>query len=173
MSAIVAFLGRLMLAALFVLSGIPKIMDPSGTAQMLASKSLPASLAMPTGIFEVVAGLLLALGIMSRLVSLLLAGFTLLTVFFFHNDFGDPMQAAQALKNVAIAGGLLVVFAYGHMRWSYDHMRATRRGEVVAADATARAHDAELRAARAEGRAEAAGVPLTDVDERPAKRRWF
>lgn len=171
MSAIIAFLGRLMLAALFVLSGIPKIMDPTGTAQMLAAKSLPASLSMPTGIFEVVAGLLLALGIMTRLVSLLLAGFTLLTVFFFHNQFGDPMQAAQALKNIAIAGGLLVVFAYGQMRWSYDHIRATRRGEVVAADATARAHEAELRAARAEGAAQAAGVPLADAD-RP-KRRWF
>ena len=172
MSAIAAFLGRLMLALLFVLSGIPKIMDPSSTAQMLASKSLPPALAMPTGIFEVVAGLLLALGIMTRLVSFLLAGFTLLTVFFFHNQFGDPMQAAQALKNIAIAGGLLVVFAYGHMRWSYDHMRAARRGEVATRDAEVRAHEAELRAARAEGRAEAAGVPVTDA-ERPAKRKWF
>ncbi len=164
MSAIAAFLGRLMLAALFVLSGIPKIMDPSGTAQMLTSAHLPGSLAMPTGIFEVVAGLLLAIGVMTRLVSILLAGFTLLTVFFFHNQFGDPMQAAQALKNVAIAGGLLVVFAYGHMRWSYDHMRATRRGEVAAADANERAHDAELRAARAEGRADALGDHPVVVD---------
>ena len=170
MSAIAAFLGRLMLAALFVLSGIPKIIDPSGTAQMLTSANLPGSLAMPTGIFEVVAGILLALGVMSRLVSLLLAGFTLLTVFFFHNQFGDPMQAAQALKNIAIAGGLLVVFAYGHMRWSYDHMRASRRGEIAAHDADVRAHEAELRAARAEGAAHAAGVTVTD--ERP-KRRWF
>ena len=172
MPAIAAFLGRLMLALLFVLSGINKIMDPSSTAQMLAAKSLPASLAMPTGIFEVVAGLFLALGIMTRLASILLAGFTLLTVFFFHNQFGDPMQASQALKNVAIAGGLLLVFAYGQMRWSYDHMRATRRGEVAAHDAEARAREAELRAARAEGRAEAAGVPLANTPARP-KRRWF
>lgn len=173
MSAIAAFLGRLMLALLFVLSGIQKIIDPADTAQMLASKSLPATLAMPTGIFEVVAGLLLALGIMSRLASILLAGFTLLTVFFFHNQFGDPMQAIQALKNIAIAGGLLVVFAYGHMRWSYDHMRATRKGEVVASGAAARAHEAELRAARAEGAAQAAGVPVTGTNARPAKRKWF
>ena len=172
MSAIIAFLGRLMLAALFIMSGLGKIVDPSQAATALQGANLPASLAMPTGVFEVVAGALLALGVMARLVSFVLAVFTLLTVFFFHNQFGDPMQAAQALKNVAIAGGLLVVFAYGQMRWSYDHMRATRRGEVVAADATARAHEAELRAARAEGAAQAAGVPLTDAD-RPAKRRWF
>lgn len=155
MSALAAFIGRLMLAALFVLAGIPKIIDPSGAATMLQSVGLPASLGMPSGIFEVVAGLLLALGFMTRLVSILLAGFTLLTTMFFHNQFGDPLQAAMALKNVAIAGGLLVVFAYGQMRWSYDHMRTTRKGEVAAAKAEARAHEAELAAARAEGRASA------------------
>lgn len=173
MSAIAAFFGRLMLAALFVLAGIPKIIDPSGAAAMLESANLPASLAMPTGVFEVVAGLLLALGFMTRLVSILLAGFVLLTTFFFHNQFGDPMQAAMALKNVAIAGGLLVVFAYGHMRWSYDHMRATRKGEVIASEATRRAHEAELRAARAEGRV--AAVSDLDGDGRPEvrKRRWW
>jgi putative oxidoreductase len=173
MSAIAAFLGRLMLALLFVLAGIPKIIDPSGAAAMLEGANLPPSLAMPTGIFEVVAGLLLALGFMTRLVSILLAGFVLLATFFFHNQLGDPMQAAMALKNVAIAGGLLVVFAYGHMRWSYDHMRATRKGEVVAADATNRLHEAELRAARAEGRAAALGATDVDGDGRPAKRRWW
>lgn len=174
MSAIAASLGRLMLAALFILAGIPKIIDPSGTAQMLEAANLPASLAMPTGWFEVIAGLLLALGFMTRLVSILLAGFTLLTVLFFHNQFGDPLQAAMALKNVAIAGGLLVVFAYGHMRWSYDHMRASRRGEKVAADATNRAHEAELRAARAEGHAAAlAGHDADHVGGARPKRRWF
>lgn len=173
MSAIAAFFGRLMLAALFVLAGIPKIIDPSGAAAMLESANLPASLAMPTGVFEVVAGLLLALGFMTRLVSILLAGFVLLATFFFHNQFGDPMQAAMALKNVAIAGGLLVVFAYGHMRWSYDHMRATRKGEVIASEANRRAHEAELRAARAEGRV--AAVSDLDGDGRPVvrKRRWW
>ena len=161
MSAIAAFLGRLMIAALFILAGIPKIIDPTGAAAMLQSANLPGSLAQPTGIFEVVAGLLLALGFMTRLVSILLAGFTLLTTFFFHNQFGDPLQAAMALKNVAITGGLLVTFAYGHMRWSYDHMRATRKGELATSKAEARAHDAEIRAARAEGRAAAVGdVPV-------------
>ena len=153
MSAIAAFFGRLMLAALFVLAGIPKIIDPSGAAAMLTSAGLPASFALPAGIFEVVAGLLLGLGFMTRLTSIVLAGFTLLTVFFFHNEFGDPLQAAMALKNVAIAGGLLVVFAYGQMRWSYDHMRTARKGELATAKAEARAHEAELAAARAEGRA--------------------
>lgn len=153
MPAIAAFFGRLMLAALFVLAGIPKIIDPSGAAAMLQGANLPATLALPTGVFEVAAGLLLALGFMTRFVSILLAGFTLLATFFFHNQIGDPLQAAMALKNIAIAGGLLVVFAYGQMRWSYDHMRTTRKGEVATRKAEERAHEAELAAARAEGRA--------------------
>ena len=67
-----------------------------------------------------------------------------------------------------------MVFAYGQMRWSYDHMRAARRGEVATADATTRLHEAELRAARAEGRV-AAVSPDLDPDGRPVvrKRRWF
>ena len=57
-----------------------------------------------------------------------------------------------------------MVFAYGQMRWSYDHIRTARKGEVATAEAEARAHEAELRAARAEGRAEAVGAPVVDRD---------
>ncbi len=173
MSAIAAFIGRLMIALLFILAGIPKIIDPSNTAAMLQGANLPSNLAIPTGWFEVIAGILLALGFMTRLVSILLAGFTLLATFFFHNQFGDPLQAAMALKNIAITGGLLVVFAYGHMRWSYDHMRARSKGELVAADATNRMHEAELRAARAEGQAAGVGVAHGDAHPVKPKRRWF
>lgn len=158
MSMIAAVIGRLMLALIFILAGLQKIMDPSGPGEMLAGAGLPSSLAMPTGIFELIAGLLLAVGWMTRLAAILLAGFTLLTVFFFHNEFSDPMQGAMALKNIAIAGGLLMVFAYGHMRGSYDHMRSTRKVE-------SEAREAELRAARAEGKAEALGD--TDGDGKP------
>ena len=173
MSAIAAFLGRLMLALLFVVSGAGKIADPSGTAQMMQSVNLPGNFAMGGGIFEVVAGLLLALGVMTRLVSILLAAFVALTILFYHHDFGTQPGMTAFLLHLALMGGLLVVFAYGHMRWSYDHIRATRRGEIATADANDRAHDAELRAARAEGAAHAVGAPVTDADTRPVKRKWF
>ena len=149
MSMIAAIIGRICLAAIFIISGGQKILAPAGTADMLQSVNLSGALAMPAGIFELVAGLLLAVGLMTRLVAVLLAGFTLLATMFFHNQLADPVQGAMALKNLAIFGGLLMVFAYGQMRGSYDHIRARRKGEVAA-------HDAELRAARAEGRADAA-----------------
>ena len=111
---------------------------------MLDGVGLPANLALPTGIFELVAGFLLAIGLMSRLVAALLFAFVALATVMFHNQITDPMQATQALKNLAIMGGLLMVIAYGQMRWSYDHWRERDRQ-----------HKAELRAARAEAKAEA------------------
>jgi putative oxidoreductase len=144
MSTIAAVIGRIMLAVIFILSGIGKITDPAGTAQFIESETtLPGSLALPTGVFELVLGLMLAIGLMTRIASVLLAGFCLLAAFFFHNAFGDITQLTAALKNLAIAGGLLVVFAYGQMRGSFDHMRERNR-----------ARKAELRAAHAEGKAE-------------------
>jgi putative oxidoreductase len=180
MSVIVAVVGRLLLAVMFVVSGVQKIIDPGPTAQMLTATSLPANFALPTGVFELVAGGLLAIGLMTRLVSLVLAAFVGLTIFFFHNEFADPLQGTLALKNLAIMGGLLMTFAYGQVRGTFDYMRERRKR-----------YDAELRAARAEGRAEGvtaaprtvaagteAGTVVTDVDRdgvpevRP-RRRWF
>jgi putative oxidoreductase len=172
MSAIAAFLGRIFLALLFLYSGAMKLLDPSAAQGMLGSVGLPPQLAIPTGIFEVVAAVCLILGLMTRLASILLAAYVALTILFFNHDFGTFQGMVAALTHLALIGGLLVVFAYGHMRWSYDHMRATRRGEIATADANDRAHDAELRAARAEGAAQAAGVPVTDPEDRP-KRKWF
>lgn len=159
MAMIAAILGRLMLAALFILSGIQKVMAPGGTAEYIESRTtLPGTFALGIGIFEIVAGLLLALGLMTRLVSIILAAFTLATIFFFHNQFTDPAEGVQALKNIAIAGGLLMVFAYGQVRGTFDHYRSQRKVQ-----------DAELRAARAEGKAEgAAERPIeNERDVRP------
>lgn len=171
MSLIAAVIGRLLIALLFLVSGLQKLTDPAPAAQMLQSTNLPGSLAMPAGIFEVAAAALLAVGLMTRLVAILLAGYVALTVFFFHHDFGDPTGLTNALMHLALIGGLLMVLAYGQMRGTYDYMRERKR-----------TYDAELRAARAEGRADGAtAVPrtvTTDVDgdgvpEVRPKRRWF
>lgn len=164
MSAVTAAIGRILLSILFLYSGAMKIMNASAAAGMMEEVGLPGQFALGVGIFEVVAALCLALGLMSRLAAILLAGYVALTILFFHHDFGNFEGMIAALQHLALIGGLLVVFAYGQMRWSYDHMRATRKGEVAAAKADERAHEAELRAARAEGRAEALD---RDGDGRP------
>lgn len=145
MSTIAAVIGRVLIALIFVLSGIQKLIDPAPAAQMLASTNLPEALARPTGAFELIAGLMLAVGMLTRLVALLLAGFCLVTVFFFHNQFTDPVQGTMALKNLAMAGGLFAVFAYGQVKGTFDAVREERKR-----------HKAELKAAHATGEARGA-----------------
>jgi putative oxidoreductase len=136
MSTIAAVIGRVFLSIVFILAGFSKLIDPTPTAQMLAATNLPANFALPAGAFELICGLLLAVGLMTRLVSVLLTGFCLVTIFFFHNQFGDQMQATMALKNLAMAGGLLTVFAYGQVRGTLDAVREERKrqkAEIVQA----------------------------------------
>ncbi len=145
MATLAAIIGRLCIAVLFVLAGAGKLMDPAGTAQYITSTTgLSPTLAVPVGIFEIVAGLLLGLGVMTRLVAVVLAGFVALATLLFHSQVTDPMQAQAALKNLAIFGGLLMVFAYGQVSWRVGTWKER-----------ARRHDAELAAARAEGRVDA------------------
>jgi putative oxidoreductase len=155
-NVIAAIVGRILLAIIFIVSGANKLIDPAATDAMIVAAGLPAGLAIPTGIFELVGGLSIAFGFMTRLFSILLAGFCLVTILFFHRQFTDPMQAAMAMKNLAIAGGFLCLFAHSQMRSSYDAMAAKHEGFVEARAAEERARDAELRAAKAEGRAEGA-----------------
>ena len=168
MSMIAALIGRILLAVIFIVSGIGKIIDPAPAAGMMASVGLPANMALGVGIFELVAGLLLAIGLMTRLVSIVLFAYIALTILFFHNALSDPAQQVNALKNLAMMGGMLMVFAYGQMRWSYDHWRAREK-----------LREADIRLARAEGKAEGATAAAADhttivrdpVVEEPVVRR--
>lgn len=154
MATLAAIIGRLCIAILFIMAGAGKLMEPGNTAQYIASSTtLSPTLAVPAGIFEIVAGLLLALGVMTRLVAVVLAGFVAIVTLLFHSQVTDPAQAQAALKNLAIFGGLLMVFAYGQVSWRVSTWKER-----------ARRHDAELAAARAEGRAD--GVA-------PVRGGWF
>ncbi|RJF90960.1 DoxX family protein [Sphingomonas cavernae] len=130
-SSLFALIGRILLSAIFIISGIGKMTDISGTAAYMATAGLPTNLAWPVAIFELVAGLAILLGIFARLAALLLAIFCLLAALMFHNDFADPMQAAHFWKNVGLAGGFFSLFAYGTLAHSFDAWRARRRTVVV------------------------------------------
>lgn len=161
MTTVLSFVGRLLIALLFIASGVNKLVDLGGTRAALDTVGLPSLLALPTGLFEVVAGLMLVFGVWTRLIAMALAAFCLLTAFFFHNDFLDPMQSVQLLKNLAIAGGLLSLAGLDTARWSYDEMRRRQREERDAHRAELETRDAEVRTARAEG--VASGVRSRDA----------
>jgi putative oxidoreductase len=112
--------GRILLGLLFVLSGFGKIDGFAGTAGYIASKGLPLPelLAALTIVVELVGGLALVIGAFTRQAALALAGFTLLAAFVFHAFWAVPdakamMEQISFMKNLAIAGGLLVLAAFG------------------------------------------------------------
>ena len=154
MNMIAAAIGRIFIALLFLYSGAIKLFNPAATEGMITGVGLPPGLAIPTGIFEIVAAVCLIVGFMTRMASILLAGFVALTILFYHRDFGTVQGATTALSHLAIIGGLLCLFAHSQMRWSYDSMRLTRRAEIAERDGTTKVHEAEVRAAAAEARAD-------------------
>jgi putative oxidoreductase len=112
--------GRVLLALIFVAAGAGKFMDPSGTAGYMAAYGIPMSalLVWPVALVEFGAGVLLLLGWRAQLAALVLVAFTIPATLIFHAFWNvDPAQAqlqqVMFLKNLAIAGGLLYVMAYG------------------------------------------------------------
>lgn len=118
----VATTGRVLLAAIFVLSGIAKLTDPAGSAGYIASVGLPApQLALWGAIaVELLGGLALIAGYKVRLVAAALAAFSVVTAALFHAQLGDQMQFIMFFKNIAMAGGLMQVVAFGGGRLSLD-----------------------------------------------------
>jgi putative oxidoreductase len=123
--ASIAALGRVLLAFLFLMSGVSKLGAPAATMAYIASAGLPSAgvvyaLAL---VVEIGAGLLLLIGFQARLAAGVLALFTIAAAFLFHNNFTDQNQIIHFLKNFAIAGGLLQIAAAGAGRLSLDGRR--------------------------------------------------
>lgn len=116
-------LGRLLLGMIFVLAGANKLGAIDGTVQYLASVGLPGMLAYPAALFELVAGLAIIAGYQTRVAALLLAGFCVVTAFIFHMQPDDQMQMVMLMKNLAIAGGFLVLARTGAGPISIDSRR--------------------------------------------------
>ncbi|MFM5930851.1 MAG: DoxX family protein [Novosphingobium sp.] len=167
MSAFVAAIGRILIALLFIVSGAGKLMAPADAATAFTNAGMSQSLVVPVGLFEVVAGACLAIGVLSGLAATALAVFTALTILFVHNQFADPAQQPVILSHVALIGGLVLVIAHRMVGWQVDRMRLSRERDKARIETDAARHDAELRAARAEalaqGRAEVPPAGTTVV----------
>jgi putative oxidoreductase len=121
-ATLIAAAGRLLIALLFIMSGLSKLAAPAMTQGYIASVGLPAPLLgyLIAIIVEVGGGILLLVGFQTRIVGLVMAIFTMATAVFFHHDFADQNTMVHFLKNVAITGGLLQVVAFGAGPFSID-----------------------------------------------------
>ena len=116
-------IARVLLSALFLWSGVNKILHPIETQQYMAANGM-----IWTGFFwlcaiaiELLGGLSVLLGVWPRLGAGVLAGFTAIATLIFHRNFADPVQAIMLMKNLSILGGLLMLVQFGggnlRLRW--------------------------------------------------------
>lgn len=122
-----ALIGRILLAAIFIMAGLNKLGGIEGVTNAIAGKGLPMPqvLAWLTVAIELVGGILLVVGWKARWAALAILLFTLLSAFLFHPYWTFPaeqrMDQYNAFwKNIAICGGMLMVFAFGPGRYSLD-----------------------------------------------------
>jgi putative oxidoreductase len=120
-----ALVGRTLLSAIFLISGLGKLAAPAATIGYIASAGIPfpqIGLAIAIGT-ELLGGLALVAGFHTRAVAGLLGVFCLATALLFHTHFGDQNQFIHFFKNIAMAGGMLQVVAFGGGRFSLDARR--------------------------------------------------
>ena len=114
---------RAALAAMFLLAGINKISGYVGTQGYMESQGVPGFLLPLVIILEVGGGVALLLGWKTRIAAFALSGFCVLAALLFHLDFGDRLQQILFMKNIAIAGGLMILCCAGAGAFSIDRRR--------------------------------------------------
>ena len=121
-----ALLGRFLLAAIFLHEAFLKITGYAATVAYMQAFGVPSEL-LPLAIaFELGCGLLIAVGYQTRTAALLLAAFCVATAVLFHARLGDRNQLLHFEKDLAIAGGFLVLFARGAGAWAIDALARRR-----------------------------------------------
>lgn len=104
---------RILMAQIFIISGVGKITGYAGTQAYMAKIGVPGALLPVVILTELGGGLALLFGFQTKWVALALAGFTVLSALIFHLNFSDQMQMINFMKNLAIAGGLLLFVRHG------------------------------------------------------------
>lgn len=120
-----SLVGRILIAPLFLLSGIAKLTAPAATIGMIASTGLPfATLGFVLAVLvEVVGSIALIAGYRVRPVAAIMAVFSVAAALAFHANIADQNQFIHFFKNIAMAGGLLQIVAFGAGRISLDARR--------------------------------------------------
>lgn len=116
-------IARAFLAVIFIQTGIAKMTDFTGTQEQIASIGIPLAglVALFSIVFEIMGGVSLVVGYKAKIGAVLLLLFLVPATLVFHNPIVDPSQTIQFMKNLAIVGGLLMVFAFGAGPVSLDH----------------------------------------------------
>jgi putative oxidoreductase len=133
-----ALVGRALLAAIFLHEAVSKLTAYSAALAYMRAFGVPGEL-LPFAIaVELGCGVLILCGYRTRAATLLLAAFCLATAVLFHRNLGDRNQLLHFEKDLAIAGGLLVLFAHGAGAWALDALRSAGTSASATEGAIAR-----------------------------------
>tara|TARA_Y100000590_G_C14907979_1_gene709001 strand:- start:125 stop:508 length:384 start_codon:yes stop_codon:yes gene_type:complete len=125
---IIEFIGRLFLSALFLIEGFGKISMQEEVIIYMEDYSVPGILFLPALIVEILFPLLLIVGYKTKWTASIMALFTFAVAIIFHTNFSESMQLMLFLKDIAIAGGFMIVIAYGPGKISLDHYFKSKQG---------------------------------------------
>ena len=113
-------LGRIFISTIFIIEGLRKLFFQEQTIEFMEAYGVPGILFFPSVIFEIFFPLLIIVGYRTKVASLVMILFILTVTIIFHTDFSNEMQLIAFLKNIAIAGGFLIIFIKGAGKYSID-----------------------------------------------------
>lgn len=119
-------IGRLFLSMIFIFSGFTKITGYAATQGYMESMGVPGMLLPLVIALELFGGIAILIGFKARLISLLFVGFNIVSALIFHQFWNDESQMNPFMKNIAMAGGFLLIFAHGPGAYSIDNNNTRR-----------------------------------------------
>lgn len=120
-------IGRLLLSMIFIFSGFGKITGYAATQGYMESMGVPGMLLPLVIALELFGGIAILLGFKARLIALLFVGFNVVSALIFHQFWVDASQMNPFMKNIAIAGGFLLIFSHGPGAYSMDNSHSRKR----------------------------------------------
>ena len=118
---IVEFVGRVLLSALFLIEGLGKVSIREDVIMYMEDYGVPGILFFPAVILEILFPLILIGGYKTKWIASIMALFTFTVAIIFHTDFSEGMQMILFLKDIAIAGGFMIIVSHGPGKISLDH----------------------------------------------------
>ncbi len=118
---ILEFFGRFFLSTLFLIEGFGKIAIQEDVIMYMENYGVPGILFFPATVLEILFPLLIIVGYRTKWAAAVMALFTFAVAIIFHTDFSEEMQMIFFLKDIAIAGGFMLIVAYGPGKISLDH----------------------------------------------------
>ena len=118
---IVEFFGRIFLSLLFLIEGLGKVSIEQDVTMYMEDYGVPGILFLPALVLEILFPLILIAGYKTKWTASVMALFTFAGAIIFHTDFDESMQLMLFLKDIAIAGGFMIIAAYGSSKISLDY----------------------------------------------------